>query len=373
MNATQTEAETCTTRHRALLGDARDAALPDGSVDLVVTSPPYPMVEMWDGPFRGMSPAVARALDAEDGPAAFEAMHQELDRVWQRCAAALRPGGFLCVNIGDAVRTIGGQFALYPNHARIHSGARAAGLTALPDVLWRKPTNAPNKFMGSGMLPAGAYVTYEHEYILIFRKGDKRAFSGKARALRQRSAYFWEERNRWFSDLWEGLPGTPQRLPHAAARARSAAFPFALPYRLICMYSAQGDTVWDPFLGTGTTTLAAAAAGRHSVGTEHSAAMLEVVGATLSRLPQVGLYSVRRRLAEHRRFVAERLALGKPVKHHNPLYRFPVVTRQETRLLLPWPVELTEADGGWAVTHLLDPRDPGGGDPDERQLSLLDP
>ena len=104
------------------------------------------------------------------------------------------------------------------------------GFTNLPEIIWRKPTNSPNKFMGSGMLPAGAYVTLEHEFILIFRKGGKRIFKSDAEKLkRQQSAFFWEERNVWFSDLWT-LTGTNQKLNNKNSRERSAAYPFDLAY-----------------------------------------------------------------------------------------------------------------------------------------------
>ena len=186
--------------HRIVVGDARGMDdLADESVDLVVTSPPYPMIEMWDDTFRQMSADVREALDEGWGWAAFEAMHLELDRVWLECFRLLRPGGIACINIGDATRTLGGEFQLFPNHARILQAACALGFTTLPDILWRKPTNAPNKFLGSGMLPAGAYVTYEHEYVLVLRKGAKREFRTDAeRIARRRSAFFWEERNAWF-------------------------------------------------------------------------------------------------------------------------------------------------------------------------------
>ena len=88
----------------------------------------------------------------------------------------LKNGRFACINIGDATRKIRDDFCLYPNHARILNYLLDIGFSALPDILWRKQANAPNKFMGSGMLPAGAYVTLEHEYILIVRKGSKREF-----------------------------------------------------------------------------------------------------------------------------------------------------------------------------------------------------
>lgn len=165
------------------------------------------------------------------------------------------------------------------------------GYCVLPDIHWRKQSNAPNKFMGSGMFPAGAYVTYEHEYILVFRKGGKRVFKGAEKALRQKSAFFWEERNVWFSDLWD-IKGTSQIITAAkASRDRSAAFPFEIPYRLINMYSAEGDTVLDPFAGLGTTTLAAIASNRNSLGVEIdediAALAIENISGTVSGLNQV--------------------------------------------------------------------------------------
>ena len=109
--------------------------------------------------------------------------------------------------------------------------------------------------MGSGMLPAGAYVTLEHEHILVLRKGNKRNFKTPEEKLRrQKSAFFWEERNLWFSDLWEDLKGTKQNNIDKNIRERSGAYPFELAYRLINMLSLREDKVLDPFLGTGTTT-----------------------------------------------------------------------------------------------------------------------
>ena len=224
------------------------------------------MIEMWDDLFCARDPAVRAALDCGDGLRAFNLMHCDLDRAWLEIGRVLIDGGWVCVNVGDATRTIDGRFRLYPNHARVISACTSLGFDILPAVVWRKQTNAPNKFMGSGMLPAGAYVTLEHEYILLMRKGAKREFSAAdKKRLRRQSAYFWEERNRWFSDIWD-FKGTRQDLSTSGSRERSAAFPFELPYRLINMYSLRGDTVLDPFAGTGVTTLAAMASGRDSVG-----------------------------------------------------------------------------------------------------------
>ncbi|MFH1469478.1 MAG: site-specific DNA-methyltransferase [Pseudomonadota bacterium] len=343
------------TTHRLLIGDARAlSGVADASVHLVVTSPPYPMIAMWDEAFSAMDPAIAPLLAAEDGAGAFERMHRCLDEVWAACHRVLVPGGLCCVNIGDATRSLGGEFSLFPNHARILMGMAALGFTVLPDILWHKPTNAPNKFMGSGMLPAGAYVTYEHEYVLVLRRGGKRTFSRpEDKAARAGSAYFWEERNGWFSDLWTDLRGTRQALAAKEERERSAAFPFDLPWRLIQMYSLYGDTVLDPFAGTGTTMAAAAVAGRSSVGVEIGPGLAPVVGRSLEAAARAGPGLVRSRLESHRDFVAARQAAGKELKHHNAPHDVPVVTGQERTLALLEPAGLRALEEGvWEVEHV---------------------
>jgi site-specific DNA-methyltransferase (adenine-specific) len=350
------------TSHALLIGDARDlSAVEAGAVQLVVTSPPYPMIEMWDETFGALDPGVPALLEAGDGMAAFERMHAALDAVWAGCARALAPGGLLCVNIGDATRSLRGEFCLYPNHVRLSLALMRLGLTPLPDVLWRKPTNAPNKFMGSGMLPGGAYVTYEHEYVLIFRKGGKRAFGPADRARRSASAYFWEERNLWFSDLWTDLRGADQRLGPHGGRARSAAFPFELPWRLIHMYALQGDRVLDPFVGTGTTMAAALAAGRSSVGVELDPGLQPLVADSLQRALLEGPARTAGRLRAHAAAMAARAAAGKPAGHRVEAYDLPVITRQETGLRLLVPTGLRAVDGGWVADHAPAPAPTGVG------------
>ena len=216
---------------------------------------------------------------------AFSLMHEELDAVWTEMYRVLKDGAFLCINIGDAVRTIDDKFQLFSNHSRILSFCTSIGFDALPVILWRKQTNAPNKFMGSGMLPAGAYITLEHEFVLVFRKGGKRCFDSPSEKMaRQESAYFWEERNKWFSDIWD-FKGTTQKLNNDKVRKRSGAFPLELAYRMINMYSVRGDTVLDPFLGTGTTILAAMAACRNSIGVELDKEFKDVISGSGPELP----------------------------------------------------------------------------------------
>lgn len=328
--------ENINTTHSIIIGAAQNMEqLKDNSIELVVTSPPYPMIKMWDEIMAKQNPEVQTALDNNDGAKAFELMHLELDKVWAEVERVLIPGGFACINIGDSTRTINGEFALYPNHSRIISAFQKLGVSNLPNILWRKQTNAPNKFMGSGMLPSGAYVTLEHEYILIFRKGSKRQFKTESEKLRRKeSSFFWEERNVWFSDLWD-LKGTKQKIDNSETRKRSAAYPFELPYRLINMYSLQGDTVLDPFLGTGTTTLAAIASNRNSVGYEIDPLFLNIITENIESTP-VTFYNsiIQNRIDQHINFISERNADIKKgdIKHYNDNLKLPVMTKQETEI-----------------------------------------
>ena len=335
---------TMQTRHQLHFGDARKMkAIGDNSVDLVVTSPPYPMIQMWDTLFARLDPAVAKALTQNHGMMAFERMHAALDPVWAEVHRVLKPGAIACINIGDAVRKIGDDFMLYPNHARILSRMLTIGFQPLPLILWRKPTNAPNKFMGSGMLPPGAYVTLEHEHILVLRKGSKRDFSETEDKRRRReSAFFWEERNTWFSDVWMGLIGATQRLADSDIRKRSAAFPFELPYRLINMFSVKGDLVLDPFLGLGTTLLAAMATGRNGIGIELEPDFRETVAGSLSAVTSIAYRRLSDRLADHLEFVQQRTAAGRTIKHRNRPYGFPVMTAQEVELVFHRPKTVSQ-------------------------------
>lgn len=307
-------------------------AIEDESVQLIVTSPPYPMIEMWDGIFAEMNQEIGEALSNEDGAAAFQLMHRELEKVWTECVRVLSPGGMLCMNIGDATRTMDENFRLWTNHAEIVRQCESLGLQNLPNILWRKPTNSPTKFMGSGMLPPGAYVTLEHEEILIFRKGGKRQFRTKdEKQNRRESAFFWEERNRWFSDVWVDLRGIGQELNDAQLRKRSGAFPFDLAYRLVNMFSVKGDTVLDPFLGTGTTMLASMVAERSSIGVEIDPGFHKCIDTQVERVPELSERVVTDRLQRHEEFVASR---EKPFKYHNDFHDTPVVSGQERELQL---------------------------------------
>ncbi len=342
------------TRHQIYFQDSKNMeALPSGSVDLVVTSPPYPMIEMWDSMFADQNAEIGNALQKGSGLVAFKLMHRELDAVWQEVWRILKEGGIACINIGDAVRTIDSRFMLHPNHSRILNQFMELGFQALPAILWRKQTNAPNKFMGSGMLPPSAYVTLEHEYILILRKGPKREFKRDAeKQNRRESAFFWEERNAWFSDVWMDVKGTSQHLGDRAARLRSAAFPFDLPYRLINMFSVKGDAVLDPFCGMGTTMWAAMTAARNCVGYEIEGGLRDEIDVINHTILPFANEKIKNRIRNHLDYIDANINSKSGFNYKNAYYNFAVKTRQETELLLnPLMTIETIAKNSFEVTY----------------------
>jgi len=323
------------TVHRVHVGDSRSlSGIGDDSVELVVTSPPYPMIELWDDQFAAFDPAIGAALEDGRGDDAFEAMHELLDSVWAEVQRVLVDGGIACINVGDATRTLADSFRVYQNHVRIVEAFERLGFDPLPEILWRKPANSAAKFMGSGMVPPNAYVTLEHEYVLVFRNGSSRRSFEPGDDDRYASAYFWEERNRWFSDVWTDIRGELQSLDDDDLRERAAAYPVELPVRLINMYSIYGDTVLDPFWGTGTTTIAAMIAGRNSVGKEYDEGFRAAFHDRAADVPSYSRTVAARRLVDHEQFVQKRREAGDLPAYDAEHYSFPVVTKQERSLRL---------------------------------------
>lgn len=257
--------------HRVIIGDSRDMReLAEASVHLVVTSPPYPMVAMWDDFF------------AESSANTYDIMHDYLNQVWKEVVRVLVPGGIACINIGDATRSKDGVFHLYPNHSRVIETFEKLGLVSLPYILWKKPTTKPQykgkgAFLGSGFLPPNAYVTLDMEFILIFRKGGLRTFTPKD-PDRYRSKFTKKERDQWFSQVWT-VTGARQSVE--GLERRVAAFPEEIPRRLIRMFSIVGDVVLDPFLGSGTSLKVAMELGRRFTGYERLDSLVPVIKARL--------------------------------------------------------------------------------------------
>jgi DNA modification methylase len=285
------------TQHRIILGNSQQMPeLADASVQLMVTSPPYPMIAMWDELFAKADPTIADlfkklATDSNDETVRqiYDSMHDYLAKVWQETYRILVDGGIACINIGDATRSINGKFQLYPNHSRITEVCEKIGFRTLPYILWKKPTTKPmykgkGAFLGSGFLPPNAYVTLDCEFILLFRKGNLRKFQPKDR-LRYESAFTKKQRDEWFSQIW-AVKGTRQT--SSQLERRTAAYPEEIADRLIRMFSVKGETVIDPFLGSGTTTKIAIQNSRNSIVYEIDQNLLPIVTKKIGN-PQKGI------------------------------------------------------------------------------------
>lgn len=324
-------------------------------IDLIITSPPYPMIEMWDSLFSSQDANIKNSLSEENGKLAFDLMHKKLNEVWKESIRVLKEGGIICINIGDATRKIGKTFQLFPNHIKIVDFFQNNGCIVLPSILWRKPTNSPTKFMGSGMIPPNAYVSLEHEYILIFRKGKrKRKFEPKSEK-RYNSAYFWEERNKWFSDIWIDIRGTSQTLKiknNENLRDRSAAFPLELPYRLINMFSTYGDNILDPFWGTGTTSIAAMILARNSYGYEINSEFSNIFDINVKKIEELTEKIITKRISKHIKFVKKySKKKTKEIKYDSKNYKFPVITNQEKNILFYKIKEYQKIKNGIEILH----------------------
>jgi modification methylase len=245
------------TTHRLLLGDAREMDLPDNSIHLVLTSPPYWTLKEYRET-TGQMGHISR----------YEEFIGELDRVWQSCYRALVPGGRLVCVVGDVClsrRKNDGRHTVVPLHASIQEGCRKIGFDNLAPIIWHKIANAVHEVEngGSGFLgkpyEPNAVIKNDVEFILMERKpGGYRTPEPAARIL---SIIGCEEHKVWFQQIWTGITG-------ASTRHHPAPYPVELADRLVRMFSFVGDTVLDPFLGTGTTAVAAALAGRNSIGIE---------------------------------------------------------------------------------------------------------
>lgn len=254
------------TRHRLLLRDARDlSVIPDRTIHLVVTSPPYWTLKE----YRDADGQLGHIND-------YEVFLSELDRVWSHCYRVLVPGGRLVVVVGDVClsrRRNRGRHTVVPLHASIAEHCRRIGFDGLAPIIWHKIANAVFEASGNGAGFLGkpyepnAVLKNDIEYILMLRKpGGYRSPDLPTRLLSLISA---TNHRRWFNQVWSDVKG-------ASTRHHPAPFPLELAERLVRMFSFVGDTVLDPFTGTGTTNLAAARWGRNSIGVEIDAHYLDL-------------------------------------------------------------------------------------------------
>lgn len=262
---------TIPTVHDLYHADARHhvAAIRPETVHLVVTSPPYWTLKEY------------RRTDGQLGYIAdYDSFVQELEKVWAHCWRALMPGGRLVVVVGDVClsrRQNDGRHTVVPLHASIQESCRRLGFDNLAPIIWHKIANASyevengSRFLGKPYEP-NAVIKNDVEYILMQRKpGAYRKPSLAARVLSVISA---ENHQKWFQQIWSDVTG-------ASTKDHPAPYPLELAERLIRMFSFVGDTVVDPFLGTGTTSVAAAKSGRNSKGIEVDPHYLEMAHSRL--------------------------------------------------------------------------------------------
>jgi DNA modification methylase len=234
-------------------GDSRRMPeVASGSIALAVTSPPYWQIKDYGEPGQ-----------IGHGQRLHEYL-RDLGLVWEECFRALHDGGRLCVNIGDqfARASVYGRYRVIPLHAEVICQCMALGFDYLGAIIWRKKTTMRTTggatIMGSYPHPPNGIVEIDFEYILLFKKpGPARKLS---RAQKDAAAMSRDEWKLWFSGHWD--------IAGARKKGHEAPFPDEVPRRLIRMFSFPGDTVLDPFLGTGTTARVALALGRYSVGYE---------------------------------------------------------------------------------------------------------
>jgi DNA modification methylase len=244
------------TVHSILIGDAQDlSAIPNQSVQLVLTSPPY-----WN--LKEYNDHEDQLGHIDD----YSLFLEKLDSVWRGCFDKLVVGGRMIVVVGDVLRSrrAHGRHKVVPLHADIQVRCEKIGFDNLAPLFWHKISNASfevkgnSKFLGKPYEP-NAVIKHDIEYILMLRKGG--GYRTPTPEQRRLSVLSDKEFNEWFQQIWT-LTGA------STAKGHPAPFPEKLANRLIRMFSFVGDTVLDPFLGSGTTMLAAAKVGRNSIGVE---------------------------------------------------------------------------------------------------------
>lgn len=209
------------------------AELPDHSIHLMITSPPYNASKDYDQDLN-----LAEYLDL-------------LDRVWRETYRVLVPGGRACINVANL-----GRKPYIPLHSYIIEQMQAAGFLMRGEIIWNKgASSSPSTAWGSWRSASNPVLRDVHEYILVFSKNTfSRKRAGKVNTIQK------DEFLEWTRSIWSFPAVSARKIGHPAP------FPEELPHRLIQLFTFQGETVLDPFAGSGTTCLAAAQDGRRYVG-----------------------------------------------------------------------------------------------------------
>lgn len=249
-----------TLNHTYISGDCRFMSLTENeSVDLIVTSPQY-----WQLKDYGHSNQIGFNQN-------YEEYVDSLNLVWMECFRVLKSGCRLCINIGDqfARAAYYGRYKVVPIHSEIIRFCETIGFDYMGSIIWQKPTtmhtSGGGKVMGSYPFPRGGIVKIDYFYILLFKKPG--ICNTPPPDIKDSSKLSDEEWNTFFSSHWHFLGDRQNK--------HIAVFPEELPHRLIRMYSFRGNIILDPFMGSGTTALAAIRNGRNAVGYELNHAFLK--------------------------------------------------------------------------------------------------
>jgi site-specific DNA-methyltransferase (adenine-specific) len=267
------------THHQIILGDSRRMQeLADESVHLVITSPPYWQLKDYGN---------GKQIGFND---TYEEYINNLNLVWQECHRVLYPGCRLCINIGDqfARSVYYGRYKIIPIRTEIIKFCESAGFDYMGAIIWQKVTTCHTTggatIMGSFPYPRNGIIKLDYEFILIFKKHGSPPKVSKE--IKVKSKMTTKEWNEYFYGHWN-FPGEKQD-------KHLAMFPEELPRRLIKMFSFMGDTVLEPFLGSGTTSLAAKNLGRNSIGYEINEEFLPVIKGKL-KIKDKGLDIIRQK------------------------------------------------------------------------------
>ena len=249
-------------KHKIFIADSRSMReVPDESVHLVITSPPYWQLKDYDS---------VQQIGFHD---TYEEYINNLNLVWKECRRVLQDGCRLCINIGDqfARSVYYGRYKVIPIRTEIIKFCESIGFDYMGAIIWQKVTTCNTTggatIMGSYPYPRNGIIKIDYEFILLFKKPGIPPLVNKA--AKEQSKLSVEEWNEYFAGHWN-FPGEKQD-------KHLAMFPEELPRRLIRMFSFVGETVLDPFLGSGTTSLAAKRLQRHSIGYEINESFLPVI------------------------------------------------------------------------------------------------
>lgn len=260
------------TVHRIILGDCRTMPeIADESAHLIVTSPPYANLKEYT---PGNPDQLGDIVD-------YEEFLGELDRVWSECYRMLVPGGRICCIVGDVniARSNGGRHHVLPLGSDIRVRARRLGFDHLQGILWYKVANIKleasksSRYLGKPNLPNGI-IKNDVEHIIFLKKPGYRSPSAE---MEEKSFIPTDDYVRYFRTIWDDIRG-------ASLKDHPAPFPVELASRLIRMFSFAGDTVVDPFGGSGTTALAALQLGRSSFTYEVEPAYIPLIKERLSQV-----------------------------------------------------------------------------------------